>query len=179
MSDWAREIPAPGSSTAMVATFRDSLATAGKSELCGFLPAGIEHAARGRDWRHSGHPCAAISTSWPLDPVCRVHRSRSAMCRKCHGESVIHPLGGYGAVPGVLPSISRACIRMCEMPERGDPWRSQRCRSQTGTPTRAAQGKPALASSQFRLAADRSGEFVVSTSMPSEEVAAMRSTHWG
>jgi hypothetical protein len=178
MSDWAREIPALGSSAATVATFRDSLATAGKIELYGFRPAGMERAPHGRDWRHSGHPCAAISASWPLDPVCRVHRSRSAMCRKCHGESVIHPQGGYGAVPGVLPSISRACIRMCEIPERGDPWRSQRCRSQTGTPTHAVLGKPALTSSQYRPAADLSGEFVVSTSMPSKEVAVVRGTHW-
>jgi hypothetical protein len=177
MSIGTREIPALGSSVATIATFRDSLATASKIELYGFRPAGIERIDRGRR-RLSGHPCAAISASLHLDPVCRVHRSRSAACEKCRRESVVPPQGGYGAVLGVLPSISRACIRMREIPERGDSWRCQRCQSQTGTPSSAVLGKPALTFPLYRRAADRSGEFVVSTSMPSKGVAVVRGTHW-
>jgi hypothetical protein len=179
MSGWTREIRAQGSTAERATTFRDSLATAGKCELYAFRRAEIRPIYRRGRSGQSGASCAAIGASQHLDPVCRVHRSRSAGLEKRPGDSVVPPQDGFGAVPGVLPSMGRACIRLREIPERGDSWRSHRCRSQTGTPPRALLGKPALLCVLHCPAADsNSGESVVSRSTSPEEVAVVRGTHW-
>ena len=178
MSGWTHQIPAQGSTAALVATFRNSIATAGKCELYGFRPAGILRFQRRHAVGPSGARCGTIGASRHEDPVCRVHRSRSAGLRKRHGNSLDRPLGGFGAVPGVLPSMSRACIRLREIPDRGDPWRSHRRWSQAATPPRARVGQPALPFGAHSPTADLSGQFRMSTSMPAEEVAVVRGTHW-
>jgi hypothetical protein len=52
----------------------------------------------------------------------------SSICCGVRSSNRFRTRGGYGPLAGVLLSRSRALIRVCEFPERGDRWRSLRCR---------------------------------------------------
>lgn len=77
-----------------------------------------------------------------VGPICRKESALTSRFGMPKARNRIRTTGGFGALAGVLPSGSRACIRMCEIPERGDRWRFQRCRGDTPLIERLDLGKP-------------------------------------
>lgn len=86
-----------------------------------------------------------------LGPICRVRPAGSTPTGSTpaavpSSRGSFRSRGGYGLLAGVLPSMSRACIRLRGIPERGDGWRSHRCRNRTRAPYVSNLGAPLLLS---------------------------------